>query len=192
MIDGVQARDDATLARDAAEGDPEALRRVLERVAGRLRKIAWNLSRDHHHAEDLCQEAMIRITDPRVLRSYQGTGPLEAYLVRCGARAMISVIRTRRMGTGAESPSDNVPETADPAAAVEDLAGAAHLAPGLRDAMMELPERARMIVLLLAVGELTYSETAEAVGVPVGTVRSTYARARDRLATELHSAERAS
>lgn len=60
------------------------------------------------------------------------------------------------------------------------LDAAAALARG-RTALRALPAGQREVLLLVAVAELTYEETAEALGVPVGTVRSRLARARAAL-----------
>jgi len=49
------------------------------------------------------------------------------------------------------------------------------------DAIRSLPLREREVLGLLAWGELSYGETAAALGIPVGTVRSRVARARSRL-----------
>jgi RNA polymerase sigma factor (sigma-70 family) len=54
----------------------------------------------------------------------------------------------------------------------------------LRDAgaaVRSLPRRERDVLALVAWGELSYEETAAALGVPIGTVRSRLARARSRL-----------
>lgn len=48
-------------------------------------------------------------------------------------------------------------------------------------AIRALPSRERDVLALLAWGELTYAETAAALGIPVGTVRSRVSRARSRL-----------
>ena len=45
----------------------------------------------------------------------------------------------------------------------------------------QLPEEQRHALLLVTVGGLSYAETAEALGVPIGTVMSRIARARHRL-----------
>jgi RNA polymerase sigma-70 factor (ECF subfamily) len=52
-------------------------------------------------------------------------------------------------------------------------------------ALARLTTRERDVVLLVVWGSLTYDETATALGVPVGTVRSRLNRARQRLRTEL-------
>jgi RNA polymerase sigma factor (sigma-70 family) len=49
------------------------------------------------------------------------------------------------------------------------------------DAIRALPRREQEVLALVAWGDLTYEETAAALGIPVGTVRSRLARARGRL-----------
>lgn len=55
----------------------------------------------------------------------------------------------------------------------------------LRAALASLRPEWRDVVLLLAVGELSYEETAVALRIPIGTVRSRYSRARTQLAEQL-------
>ena len=55
----------------------------------------------------------------------------------------------------------------------------------MRPALLGLPERARAVVLLVAVGDLGYAEVARVLGMEVGTVKSTYSRARVTLRAAL-------
>jgi RNA polymerase sigma factor (sigma-70 family) len=71
-----------------------------------------------------------------------------------------------------------------------DRATAATLAPVAARALAKLPRRDREILALLAWAELTYEQIAEALGIPVGTVRSRAHRARARV-RELLEAEAA-
>ncbi len=57
----------------------------------------------------------------------------------------------------------------------------------LWQAVARLPERARMAVVLRYVGGLTEREVAQAMGVAVGTVAATLAKARRQLATVLEN-----
>ena len=172
---------DVDLAAAAARGDERALRQLLERVTRRLRGAAWNLSRDGYEAQDLVQEALLKITRPETLKSYRGDGPLDGYLLSVGVRAMISVGRSR------QSRSDRMVLTGEP----ERHAGESPdrepglLSGSMRTALAALPERARAVVLLVAVGDLGYAEVAQALGMEVGTVKSTYSRARSALRTQL-------
>lgn len=68
----------------------------------------------------------------------------------------------------------------------DDDAPAASALPGdLVHALRALPQADRETLLLIVLGELTYEETATALGVPVGTVRSRVARARARLKQQI-------
>lgn len=51
----------------------------------------------------------------------------------------------------------------------------------LLHALAELPEEQRSVLLLVAVEDFTYAETAEVLAVPIGTVMSRLARGRERL-----------
>src|SRR6478609_8602819 len=151
---GLAASGDLELAGAAANGDERALRQLLERVTRRLRSAAWNLSRDGHEAQDLVQEALLKISRPETLNHYRGDGPLDGYLLSVGVRAMISVGRSR------QSRSERMVLTGEP----ELHAGGspdrepALLSGTMRAALAALPERARAVVLLVAVGDLGYAE----------------------------------
>jgi RNA polymerase sigma factor (sigma-70 family) len=70
-------------------------------------------------------------------------------------------------------------DPADRAVAVTD---ACALWPRVMDAIEALPEAERQVLLLFAWEELSYGEIAQALGIPVGTVRSRLSRGRARLA----------
>lgn len=62
----------------------------------------------------------------------------------------------------------------------------------LRDldrALLTLPEPQREVLLLVALEELSYDETAKVLGIPLGTVMSRLSRARDGLRLALSGAE---
>ena len=63
----------------------------------------------------------------------------------------------------------------------------AFLSAPLRAALGALPERARAVVLLVAIGDLTYGEVAQTLEMEVSTAKSTYSRARAALRTSLTS-----
>jgi RNA polymerase sigma-70 factor (ECF subfamily) len=57
----------------------------------------------------------------------------------------------------------------------------------MQAALSQLPTELRESLLLVVVGELTHQETADALGVPLGTVLSRVSRARQRLRRHLLS-----
>jgi RNA polymerase sigma-70 factor (ECF subfamily) len=57
----------------------------------------------------------------------------------------------------------------------------------MQQALSQLPPELRESLLLVVVGELTHQETADTLGVPLGTVLSRVSRARQRLRKHLRA-----
>ena len=175
---------DLCVARAAAARDHAVLRDLLGRLTPKLRGAAWNLSGGGHDPQDLVQEALLRITSTDILGRYRGEGPLDGYLLAVGVRAMISATRRGRIERErsflTDEPEHHAPGRDDP-----DPAG---FSSTMRHALLALPERARSVVLLVAVGDMGYAEVATALGMEVGTVKSTYSRARTSLRAALSAA----
>ncbi|MEW2043860.1 sigma-70 family RNA polymerase sigma factor, partial [Streptomyces sp. NPDC005534] len=87
-------------------------------------------------------------------------------------------LRTLRCPTRVAAPADHEDPVADRAAA---RAGAQAVGRELAAALAALPARHRDVLLLVAWGGLGYEEVAQALDVPIGTVRSRLHRARGRL-----------
>jgi RNA polymerase sigma-70 factor (ECF subfamily) len=51
----------------------------------------------------------------------------------------------------------------------------------LQKSLAALPEEQRSVLLLVTVEELSYAQTAQVLGIPLGTVMSRLSRARERL-----------
>ncbi|MEV4419129.1 RNA polymerase sigma factor [Patulibacter sp. NPDC049589] len=128
-------------------------------------------------AEDAAAEVFVRAL--RGLATYeQSSASLSALPWLYGIAA--NVIREQRR---AETRRLRTVERllADPPAASPDAPEREALDPRLARALRGLPPADRETLLLVAWGELTYEETALALGIPVGTVRSRIARSRKRL-----------
>lgn len=105
------------------------------------------------------QEALLRITSADVLGRYRGEGPLDGFLLAVGVRTMISATRRGRTDRERSLLTDE-PEVH---AGGHDDPGTAGLSVGMRRALLALPERARAVVLLVAVGDLGYADVAQPV-----------------------------
>ncbi len=130
-------------------------------VAGhrtRLLRSAYLLTGDRAQAEDLVQEAVIKVAERwGRLRSGHPTAYARTIIVHDHA----SWWRRRRESPSADPVGDSaVPET--------DHAGRSVLI----SALGELPRRQRAVVVLRYFDDLTERETAEALGVTIGTVKS--------------------
>jgi RNA polymerase sigma-70 factor (sigma-E family) len=139
----------------------------------RLKRFAYLLTGNLETAEDLLQTAYAKaLPHWSRIRVYEDP---DAYLRRVMVNARTSMWRRLR---GREVLTDDLPEVAvaDPTAAYEDT-------DGLRRALAELPPRQRAAVVLRFYCDLSEAQTAEALGVSVGTVKSLTSRGLSRLRT---------
>jgi RNA polymerase sigma-70 factor (ECF subfamily) len=140
---------------------------------GPVYRAALRLTRSTHDAEDLAQEAYARVlARPRVVR-----GDDLGYLLRAVRNTHFSAHRSAaRRASTVVAPADleRVPQPgSDPHTAAE--------ASELLTAIAALPAPQRAVVTAVDVVGLSYAETAEALGIPVGTVMSRLFRARGAL-----------
>lgn len=129
-----------------------------------LLRSAYLLTGNHDDAEDLVQVALVKA----VPHWHRIAGRPEPYVRRILARESISRWRRRRWR---EVATDQLPERVQPVGDHDD--------PDLRAALARLAPRQRAVIVLRYYEDLTERQTADALGVSVGTVKS---QARDGLA----------
>jgi RNA polymerase sigma-70 factor (ECF subfamily) len=152
---------------------------------------AYNLARllvgDSSDAEDLVQEAGLRAF--RALDGFQG-GDSKTWLLVIVRNLCYSFLARRRGSENViafeEEQHSDVHASATPEATLLQNTNAEDL----RRAIQELPTEFRETLVLREMEELSYRELAEITGVPVGTVMSRLARARQQLRRRLAGRER--
>jgi RNA polymerase sigma-70 factor, ECF subfamily len=138
--------------------------------------LARWLTRDDADAQDVVQEAYLRAL--RFFSSFTGAGG-RAWLLAIVRNTAYSWMQRHRQTLVAFDENEHLQECGAPVAEAELLLQARR--ESLEACIGELPPPFREIVVLRELEDMSYREVAEAVGVPVGTVMSRLARARDRL-----------
>jgi RNA polymerase sigma-70 factor (ECF subfamily) len=144
-----------------------------------LLRVARVLTRDHHEAEDLVQDTVLRAW--RAIDRFDGAHP-RAWLLTILRNTHRNRNRRRRPVLLA---ADDTPLLV---AAGDDPADEAIARVGdqrLRDALHSLPARYRDAVVAVDLGALSYADAAALLGVPAGTVMSRVSRGRARLRAAL-------
>lgn len=157
---------------------------LLEDEIPRLRRYARYLTRDAVYADDLVQECLVRAVAN--IDSWQPGTNLRAWLLVILKNAFRNDLRRKKRE---QTVSTDLPDGFGPSVAAGQEARMALLE--VRDAFLDLSEEHREILLLVAVEGLQYEEAAIILDVPIGTVRSRLARARQALrqATDTDVAE---
>ncbi|MBR7834544.1 SigE family RNA polymerase sigma factor [Actinospica durhamensis] len=144
-----------------------------------LLRMAYGLSADRNAAEDLAQATLAKVYASwgRVSRADNQ----DAYLYSILCNTYRGGFRKRRV---AEVQTEFVPEAGQP-----DAAEHVESRMMLMAAVNELPPKQRAVLLLRYFADLSEAQTAEVMGVSVGTVKSQTSRAIDRLRTSPHLLE---
>jgi RNA polymerase sigma-70 factor (ECF subfamily) len=147
----------------------------VARTYGRfLYTIAYRLTGDPDDAEDLVQETLLRVR--RGLRTYR-PGSMEGWLSRIVTNAFLDDVRRRRRRPVESLGSE--PEGAFGTSPGADEAMMAEALPSdVEQALLQVPEEFRVAVVLCDVVGLSYEQISEALGIPLGTVRSRIHRGR--------------
>jgi len=138
-----------------------------------LRRYARALTGDRAAAEDLVQDCLERALRRRHLWMRRGTmrAWLFSILHNLHANAVRREARRPRLMPLENGHQASVLPAQDHAVRLSQFA----------DALAQLPEEQRAVVLLVGMEEMTYAETARILEVPIGTVMSRLSRGRERL-----------
>ncbi|WP_044560522.1 RNA polymerase sigma factor [Azospirillum sp. B4] len=156
---------------------------LIEPLIPPLRRYARALVKDHAAADDLVQDCLERA----ITRWHQrrADGDARTWLFTILHNLAVSQMRQNKRRGGHVALDDGTiePMIARPATQEDAL----HHADVMR-ALDTLPEEQRSVLLLVAVEDLTYAEAARVLDIPIGTVMSRLARAREKLSQKMDGA----
>lgn len=174
-------RDDAALAHAAGSGDRAALEALLARHLDRVHAVCRRIC-GPDDALDATQDALIAIT--RSIDRFDGRCAFTTWMHRVATNAALDELRRRKRRP---QPVDIDDQTTRPGPVATQRTNPERVVDRLDidAALGRLPEDFRVAVVLRDVADLDYAEIAEALSIPIGTVRSRIARGRAALAQDL-------
>ncbi|MDB5758908.1 MAG: rpoE [Burkholderia sp.] len=181
---------DQLLVERVQRGDKRAFELLVSKYQRKLMRLVSRLVRDQAEAEDVVQEAFIKAY--RALPQFRGDSAFYTWLYRIGINTAKNYLVTqgRRAPTSTEADAEEA-ETFDDGEHLRDIntpesmLATKQIAETVNVAMDALPEELRMAITLREIEGLSYDEIAEAMGCPIGTVRSRIFRAREAIAEKL-------
>ena len=169
----------------AQSGDRNALDQLLRRHYERIHAVCRRVAGGTRDADDACQEALIKIT--RNLPRFDGRSSFATWAYRIATNASLDELRKRKRRPALHSVRD---DDDDPQSEIVDPMAERRLQHVsdrliLDEALAGLSDDLKAAVVLRDVADLDYKEIAEALDIPVGTVKSRIARGRAALAKDL-------
>ena len=169
------ARSDAQLAVALVGGDSDALSEVYDRFHRAVHAVAFRVTTDRTHAEDVVQEVFVALWKrPEAYNPERGS--LGTWLMSTAHHKAVDLVRReeslrRRRDLVAVDVEQELREEhlAEP---VEEQANERWQAERVRRALAALPEAQRQAMVLAYFGGYTQREVAAVMGVPLGTVKT--------------------
>ncbi|MFO7956434.1 MAG: sigma-70 family RNA polymerase sigma factor [Candidatus Brocadiia bacterium] len=169
---------DQELMQRAGDGDMDAFEELVRRHQQSAVSIAYHFLGDATQAEDVAQEAFLKILD--AADRYEPTAAFRTYLHNVIWHLCVDIYRKKAPRT-----LDGLPAREDDRRGPEQVALADERSAAVEEAVRQLPSRQRMAVLLQHFEGMSYEEIAEALDCSASAVDSLLVRARRNLRDRL-------
>jgi len=172
------------------QGEKIAFRELVERFKKNIYYLAYDLTGNHHDAEDLSQEVFIKAF--RSMSNFRGDAKLSSWLYRITVNTAIS--QKRKKSVANMQLQENFEESLDQSKQMnltefsrnpEKRAEARLMQDHLDAALQKLTPREKSIFVLRHYNDLPQKEIAEILKINLGTVKSMLFRAIKKLQKEL-------
>ncbi|OPA78373.1 RNA polymerase subunit sigma [Paenibacillus selenitireducens] len=168
------------LIRAAQSGDRDALITLLRNIETHVYRTAYYILNNEQDAMDASQEALIRIYSK--INSYEEKAQFKTWVQRIVTNICIDKFRRNKPSVSIDEHElvfqgdDNV----------EQEVMSTYVAKDIQEAIEKLPEHHRAVVVLRYLQDFSYNEIADALNLPLNTVKSYLFRARQQLQLLLH------
>lgn len=171
-------------------GDIDAFDELVRMYERRIFNFALRLSSNHNDAEDVTVETFIRVYN--AIENFRGDATFSTWLFRIAHNVFLDMRKKEKTHPHTSlqealelDESEVTRQIEDPGPTPPELAETAELSAILRNAIEELPDYQRTMVLLYHTQNKSYEEIAEIMHLPIGTVKSRLNRARIALKSKL-------
>jgi RNA polymerase sigma-70 factor (ECF subfamily) len=166
-----------------AGSDQRAFSALVGRHQQAVRGLLMRLCRNHALADDIAQDTFVKAYEK--ISTYSGTGSFKAWLCKIAYTQFLMSARKRKAADKAlerlqAEPAETTTNPGAPGAKVD-----------LDRALATLGEEERTCVVMCYAGGMSHSEAADAVGLPLGTVKSHVNRGRAKLKAWFEKKEQA-
>ena len=186
-----QSEDD-NLIKSARNGDLNAFNQLVLKYQDLAYNHANALLRDSFLAEDATQEGFIKAFQN--IDSFRG-GSFRAWLMRIVTNTVYDMLRKfKRQPTQPLHPEnedgeeiESIAWLANPNASLQETIEQREFAGEINRMLDELPDIYRSVITLIDIHEMDYTEVAQSLNIPLGTVKSRITRARLQMMDKINS-----
>ena len=176
--------EDTLLWLKAKDGDDKSFEALVRKYEKLVSTCVYSVVGNAEDVLDVSQEVFLKVY--KSLNSFKGDSEFSTWLYRIAKNTALDFVRKRKANTvsidssGEESEGFDIPDD-NISASPEKKALQNEGVQKLYDAMEQLSEEHREIIILRDLNDYSYEEIAERLGLEAGTVKSRLHRARDTL-----------
>jgi RNA polymerase sigma-70 factor (ECF subfamily) len=168
---GIDGPSDSQLIDRYLLGDQSAFAALVHRHERRVYNLAYRMLGREEDARDATQDAFLSAL--RSLSSFRGQAAFTTWMHRVTVNACYDILRRR-----SRDPAQLEPIAEADVYAAPDAASDVATAVDVQRALLQVPAEFRAVLVLHDAMDMGYEEIAEALGIPVGTVKSRLHRGR--------------
>ena len=173
---------DPAIIEACRRGDRDAVRTLYEAYKDRVYSVAFYFFHgDRQAASDVTQQVFLKLIEG--VRTFRGDSAFSTWLYRLVVNACLD--RSRRGTPERHAEPEALDAYPDPVASHEELFVRAEVAHLVQEAIVKLPPKLRIAILLRYFDELSYADMATALNCSMGTVASRLSRGHRLLAKTL-------
>ncbi|HLW00409.1 MAG TPA: sigma-70 family RNA polymerase sigma factor [Ktedonobacterales bacterium] len=186
-----EAQSEMELVRCSCQGDQDAFAVLVRNHQRRAFILAFRMLNDYEEASEAVQEAFLAAWQG--LHTFRGEARFSTWLYRIVYHCCLRVLEQRRRDSrdlDAATAQAEHRAVLEAGQEVQSLVADRERQKTIQQAIQELPGKYRAVLILRHLQELTYEEIAQALSLPVGTIKTHLFRARNLLKERLQSLER--
>lgn len=157
-----------------------AFERIVAQFENRIYRLALSMTCNHSVAEDLAQDAFLRVW--KALPNYDGRASVYTWIYAITRNVCFTELRRRAARPFTSLDAMEISEGGPGAPLADDRERCAATGMDAQAFLVRLPERYRQVLVLFYLDQKSYRETAAALGIPLGTVKTMLHRAKLKLA----------
>ncbi len=183
--------DDNVLVEKSKNGDSVAIERLIVRYQDRIFNVIYKICGNYDDAAELTQETFVKFIEK--VKSFRGQSAFYTWLFRIAVNLTLNYCR-RQVTISTRSLDETMGPNRDDARRslgrflVDDtgmdpvsVVSSNEMIELLRQAMRELSEDHRAVVILRDIEQMSYDQIGDVLGIEIGTVKSRLSRARSNL-----------
>ena len=186
LVSSLAEQDDSQLVAASKQGDQDAFALLVQRHQRRVFNLVYRMLQQYEEANEVTQEAFLAAWQG--LPSFRGEARFSTWLYRIAYNCSLKQLEQRKRDNALQLAMQEL-GSKDEERTEATLEARARWE-SIREQLVTLPAKYRVVLILRHLQDMTYEEMAEMLTMPIGTIKTHLFRARNLLKERLEAFDR--